>query len=249
MKIFKLYMFLLPAIIATFAGCGSHYALVRSRRGEYHIDSTLKADSGVIKAYLPYKQKMEAQMSAVLGQSAKNMEPNYDRESLLGNFYADATDAEAKKLVTFDFAIPTTKGGLRYAIPKGNITLSTIFELMPFENELLLIKLKGTDVEELLNFIAESNGQPVSGIRLKIKDKKPVEVVINGQPFDRNKTYLVLTSDYLANGGDNTKGFASPIERKPVGLRVREALINYVKQQTAAGKQINTELDGRITQN
>jgi len=249
MKIFKIQAVVLSVTIATLMGCQSHYALVKSGRGEYHIDSTVKVDSGVIKAYLPYKQKMEKQMSAVLGTSAKNMEPNYDRESLLGNFYADAAASEAKKLVAFDFAMPTTKGGLRYAIPQGNITLSTIFELMPFENELLLIKLKGTDVEELLNFIAASDGQPVNGIRLKIKDKKPVEVSINGQPFDRNKTYLVLTSDYLANGGDNTKGFANSIERKPIGLRVRDALINYVKQQTAAGKQINAQLDGRITKN
>lgn len=249
MKIFKLKAFLIPVAVAMFAGCQSHYALVKSGRGEYHIDSTLKVDSGVIRAYLPYKQKMEAQMSAVLGQSAFEMEPNYDRESLLGNFYADATAAEARKIVNFDFAIPTTKGGLRNAIPKGNIALNTIFELMPFENELVLLKLKGADVQQLLNFIAASDGQPVNGLRLKIKDKQPVEVTINGKPFDPNNTYTVLTSDYLANGGDNTKGMTLPIERKTVGLRVRDALISYVKQQTAAGKTINAQLDGRITKN
>ena len=247
MKIFKIQGLILSVAIATLIGCQSHYALVKSGRSEYPIDSTVTVDSAVIKTYLPYKQKMQATMSAVIGKSVVNMEPNTDRESLLGDFYADAAASEAKKLVAFDFAIPTTKGGLRNAIPKGNITLSNLFELMPFENELVLIKLKGADVEELLNFIAVSDGQPVNGIRLKIKDKKPVEVIINGQPFDHDKTYLVLTSDYMANGGDNTRGFASPMERKPIGLRVRDALVNYVKQQTAAGKPINAQLDGRIT--
>lgn len=249
MKIFNLNTFFISVLFAVFSGCQSHYALVKSGRGEYRMDSTVTVDSGIVKTYMPYKQKMEAQMSAVLGQSAIAMPKIDSAEIYLGNFYADAAATEARKVVSFDFAIPTTKGGLRYALPKGNITLSAIFELMPFENELVLLKLKGTDVQQLLNFIAASGGQPVSGLRMKIKDKLPAEVTINGTPFNPNNTYTILTSDYLANGGDNTKGLSSPLERKNVGLRVRDALINYVKQQTAAGKTINVQLDGRITKN
>ncbi|MDT3402084.1 5'-nucleotidase [Mucilaginibacter terrae] len=249
MKIFNLKALLILILLAAFAGCQSHYALVKSGRGEYHMDSTLAVDSGVIKTYLPYKQKMEAQMNAVLGQSAIAMPKSDSAETYLGNFYADATAAEARKIASFDFAIPTTKGGLRYAIPKGNVTLDNIFELMPFENELVLLKLKGTDVQQLLNFIAASGGQPVNGLRMTIKNRQPAEIIINGSLFNPNRTYTVLTSDYLANGGDNTKGMATPVERKNIGLRVRDALINYVKQQTAAGKTINVQLDGRITKN
>ncbi|MVN93124.1 5'-nucleotidase C-terminal domain-containing protein [Mucilaginibacter aquatilis] len=247
MKIFKPLLYL--AILATFFGCGKRYSIVRSARGEYHIDSTLTLDSGIVKTYLPYKRKMEAQMNAVLGESAVALEKERGTESLLGNFYADAVASEARKLFSFDFTIPTTKGGLRNEIPKGKITLSTIFELMPFENELVLLKLKGTDVQQLLNFIAASNGQPVSGLQMTISDKKPVNLLINGKPFNVADTYTVLTSDYLANGGDNTKGLATPLERKTIGLRVRDALVNYVKNQTASGKVINAQLDGRIKEN
>lgn len=232
------------------ASCKSHYNLVETKRSEYNIDNSLSADSAVIKTYLPYKQKMEAQMSAVIGQSARLLTKGGDSESLLGNFFADAVTAEALMIQPdIDFAVPTTKGGLRNDVAKGSITLSTMFELMPFENELVILKLKGTDVEQLLGFLAQSGGQPVTNIKFNIINGQAGQVTIKGLPFDRSRTYYVLTSDYIANGGDNVKGLANPLERKVLGLRVRDALINYVKQQTAAGKPIDAQLDGRITKN
>lgn len=232
------------------ASCKSHYTLVEAKRSEYNINSSVSVDSTVIKTYTPYKQKMDAQMSAVIGQSARLLTKSGETESLLGNFFADAVTAEALKIdSSIDFAVPTTKGGLRNDIAQGNITLSTMFELMPFENELVVLKLKGTDAEQLISFLAKSGGQPVSNIKLSIVNGQAQEVMIKGQPFDRNRTYNVLTSDYIANGGDSVKGLANPLERKVLGLRVRDALINYVKQQTAAGKPIDAQLDGRITKN
>lgn len=232
------------------ASCKSHYTLVEAKRSEYNINSSVSADSAVIKTYLPYKQKMEAQMNAVIGQSARLLTKSGEGESMLGNFFADAVTAEALKIdPSIDFAVPTTKGGLRNDIAQGNITLSTMFELMPFENELVVLKLKGTDAEQLISFLAKSGGQPVSNIKLNIVNGQAQQVMIKGQPFDRNRTYNVLTSDYIANGGDSVKGLANPLERKVLGLRVRDALINYVKQQTAAGKPIDAQLDGRITKN
>jgi 2',3'-cyclic-nucleotide 2'-phosphodiesterase (5'-nucleotidase family) len=242
----RLYKLLLVTMAFSYASCQSHYELVKANRVDYNINTGLAADSSIIKTYLPYKQKMDAQMSAVIGQSAKPLTKGVP-ESLLGNFFSDAVMYEAKKIAPgIDFSLSTTNGGLRNNLPAGNITMSAMFELMPFDNELVLLKLKGTDVEQLLNFVATTGGQPMSGITLKIKDKQPVNVLINGLPFDRNKTYLVLVSDYLANGGDNARGLAAPLERKNVGLLIRNALISYVKAQTAAGKIVNAELDGRI---
>jgi 2',3'-cyclic-nucleotide 2'-phosphodiesterase (5'-nucleotidase family) len=247
-KVYKIPVFAAAAML--WMSCQSHYALVKASRSEYHIDSTITTDSAVLKTYLPYKQQMDAQMNGVIGQCAKELPKTGGTETLLGNFFADAVTAESMKIEpAIDFAMPTTKGGLRNNLPKGNITLSNMFELMPFENELVLLKLKGTDVEQLLNFIAASDGEPVSNIKLKIKDKQAYDVLIKGQPFDKTKTYLVLTSDYIANGGDNAKGLANPIEKRNLGLLVRNALVNYVKSQTAAGKLIDANLDGRITKN
>lgn len=231
--------------------CSSNYQLVKSNRAEYAINKDVAADSIVIKAYLPYKQQLDAEMNQVIGHSDVLMVKSNDfPESLLSNFFSDAILQQALKSdPTIDFSMPSTKGGIRVDVPKGDIRLSNIFELMPFENELVAFTLKGNDVQQLLNFIAATNGQPVAGLRMKIVDKKPVDVQIKGQPFDSQKTYRVLTSDYIAGGGDNALGFKDPIEKKVIGLKVRDALINYVKETQAAGKTINPKLDGRITKN
>lgn len=229
--------------------CSSGYKLVKANRAEYVINEDLTADSTIIKAYLPFKEQLDGEMNQVLGYSEVLMtKSNELPETLLSNFFSDAILQQALKYdPTIDFAMPSTKGGLRVDLPKGAIRLSNLFELMPFENELIAFTLKGNDVQELLNFIAATNGQPVAGLRLKIVDKKPVDVFIKGKPFNHQQTYRVLTSDYVAGGGDNALGFKMPVEKKVLGLKVRDVLINYVKENQAAGRTINPKLDGRIT--
>lgn len=246
-KSFRNYLAISVGLLV--ASCSSGYQLTKSNRAEYAINKDIAVDSSVIKTYLPYKKQLDAEMSQVLGYSDVLMVKSNDLpETILGNFFSDAAMQQALKIdPTIDFAMPSTKGGIRVDVPKGEIKLSNIFELMPFENELIAFTLKGTDVQQLLNFIASTSGQPVAGLRMKIVDKKPVDVFINSKAFDPNKTYRVLTSDYIAGGGDNALGFKDPIDKKVLDLKVRQALINYVKENQAAGKTINPKLDGRIT--
>lgn len=231
--------------------CSSGYQLSKSNRTGYAINGMIAVDSAILKTYLPYKMQLDAEMNKVIGQSAMAMSKKSSDtlpESLLSNFFADAVMEQAIKIDSaIDFAIPSTKGGIRVDLPKGAVTVSNIFELMPFENELVVCTIRGTEARRLLEFIASTNGQPVSGLRMKIKDKKPVDVLINGRTFDADTNYRVLTSDYVSNGGDNTLGFKDPIEKKVLGLKVRDALINYVKENQATGKLITAKLDGRIT--
>ncbi|WP_316830888.1 5'-nucleotidase C-terminal domain-containing protein [Pedobacter aquatilis] len=238
------------AAMALLFSCKSHFDLVRANRNQYAINSAVPADSAVIKTYLPYKLKMDEQMNAVIGRTDSALVKTRGPESRLGNFFADACLSEAKKIDnTIDFAMPSTTGGLRNSLPKGDIKLSNVFELMPFENELLVLKLKGKDVLDLCKFIAQTGGQPVSALKLKIENKAPVEILINGKAFDVSKTYNVLTSDYIAGGGDDSFGMANPLEKKVLKLKVRDALIQYIKNQTSAGKTITAQLDGRIVAN
>jgi 2',3'-cyclic-nucleotide 2'-phosphodiesterase (5'-nucleotidase family) len=248
----KNYAYYILIILAPLlAACSSGYKLVKSNRSEYALNQTVAADSSIIKTYTPYKLKMDAEMNRVIGHSAVLMSKKSSdtlAESLLSNFFADAVLQQAlKSNPDIDFAMPSTKGGLRVDFPKGDITVSHVFELMPFENQLIVFTLKGSDVLRLLKFIASQNGEPVARLKMTIKDKKPVDVYINGIPFDPARTYRVLTTDYISGGGDNTRGFEQPLERKILGLKVRDALMNYVKEREAAGQIINSKLDGRIT--
>lgn len=229
--------------------CGSHYKLVKSNRSEYKMDKERAVDSSLIKTYLPYKIKMEQEMNTVIGHSEVLMSKN-DKvpENLLRNFFSDAILHEGLKYDrSIDFAMPSTKGGLRVDVPKGEVKMSHIFEVMPFENEMMIFTLGPADVKNLLNFIAKTGGQPVAALRMKIVNDQPVDVMINGKPYDPARNYKILTSDYVAEGGDNVQSFKNPIEKKIVGVRMRDALITYIKENEAAGKTINPKLDGRIT--
>jgi 2',3'-cyclic-nucleotide 2'-phosphodiesterase (5'-nucleotidase family) len=188
-------------------------------------------------------------MQVVIGQSEKAL-IKADLESTLGNFFCDAVMIETKKYLGNDSlllnAAVFNKGGLRNSLPQGNITIGNIFELMPFDNEVVLLKLSGSQIKDMVEKISEKGGIPVSGIRLFIKDNKPIQVTVNGQSFDESKYYWIVTSDYLANGGDNYNFFKNAIERKTTGILLRDMIITHCKTQTKKGVLIKSQLDGRI---
>ncbi len=246
---YTLYSFLIA--LCFFTSCNTPYAVTKSNREEYPINDKVDVDSSIIKTYLPYKIALDSEMNKVIGYTnVALVKKSTLPESLIGNFFADAVFHQAKKIQpNIDFALPSTNGGLRNDVALGPVKVSNIFELMPFENEAVVFNLKGKDVFEILKFIAASGGQPVSGLKMNIKNNLPEQVVINGKEFDINKDYMVLTSDYIASGGDDSKGFGNPISKKVLGLKIREALLQEVNDIQAEGKKINAKLDGRITKN
>lgn len=174
-----------------------------------------------------------------------------DIESTLGNFFCDAVLYETKLLLGKDSllvdAAVFNKGGLRNSLPKGNITTGHVFELMPFDNELVLLRMSGAQVEDMLSKIAEKGGIPVGGIRMNIDNGKFINVQINGKPFDKSREYWIITSDYLANGGDNYVFFKNALERKNMNVLLRDMIINYCNHTTQQGKTLKPYLDGRIS--
>lgn len=236
---------ILPLVIAL-SSCSSHLALTGNSKQEYRMDATLPDDPNIVKEYLPYKQRLDSSMNVVIGTTDKALTKEYDApETLLGDFFCEALMQQAGKLGTAaDFCL-ATKGGLRADLPKGAITVGKIYELMPFENELVTVSLKGTDVRKILDFIAHSGGQPEAGIRMIIRSGKPTDVLIQGRPFEENRNYTLLTYDYLAAGAEHLD-FLRDLPRQVLHKKVRDALLDYIRDQTAAGKQINTQTDGRI---
>ncbi len=203
-------------------------------------------DSAMLAFYKPYKQRLDSSMNDVIAVAETEI-ARAKPEGKLNNLMADAMAEIARQnQIKFDMAY-TNYGGLRLAIPQGKIPLYKIYELMPFENRLVSVTFKGSDMQLFLDYIAEMGGDPVSGIRCKIKDKKAIDIFINGEPFNNNKEYVVLTSDYMANQGDGAYIFAKAYNRQEYQIKLRDTILDYLKQQTQAGKTINPQLDGRIT--
>jgi len=234
------------------ASCKPAYTIQKTEQTEYILSDTSNAaiDSSVYSMILPYREKVVGTMSTVIAESETDLEKGVP-ESKLGNFVSDACMSESKKIFypsdgrQADFAF-FNNGGLRKSLPKGNITVGDVFELMPFENELVVLTLNGKLVKKIFNFIASKEGAPVSGVRFQIKDHEAINITIHNEPLDTTKTYKALTSDYLANGGDSFD-FLVGAPRERVNLKVRDAILQDLKSASKEGRKINIVTDGRIS--
>ena len=124
-------------------------------------------------------------------------------------------------------------GGIRADLAKGPVTVGDAYALMPFENEVVIVTMKGEKVQELVDYLIKHRlPHPLSKqVSLQItKDGKITHFTINGQPFDPNKTYVVVTSDYLYNGGDEMYFFKGALDADKIGYKLRNVLIDYFKK-------------------
>ncbi len=213
--------------------------------------SVPEIDTIIYQKISKYREPLEEVMGSTIVHSEHSMSRGTP-EGLLNNFVADLTlnigsrayDPDDNKPI--DFCI-LNYGGLRTSIPKGEVTKSRVYELMPFENELVVVTLTPEETYDLFRYLASSkDGMPISGIRLGIKDDYPEVIEIDGSPFDMGRNYKVLTSDYLAHGGDNMDFFLQPVNYELVGIKLRDAIIHHMENVHEQGEKISSSLDERI---
>ena len=208
-------------------------------------------DSSIILLVAPYKEKLEEDMSKTISLSSEEL-TKAKPESKLTNLVADLlmeagkSFSETKRKDAYPDAAFVNYGGLRTSLPKGKITVGNIFELMPFENELVLLKLSGKTMNEFIEKVAERGGDGVSGMKLGIKDGQIAHLTIGGKQLDSNKDYWLVTNDYIANGGDDMSMLADRKELVQTGYKIRDLIIDRLKDQYQAGKGIDLQLDGRF---
>ncbi len=240
-KIVRLTLFVFFAI-----GCrNSSFVVKQQGYQNYKIHDSLDIDSSLFNSFSSYRMALQEQMSEVIGHAQENM-IRQRPESALGNFFADAlfrfysdTNILTPKP---DFAL-FNYGGIRASLSAGEITRGEIFEIMPFENELVLVKLSGDKLHTMFQYIIEKGGEPISHMKLHFKNDTLQMCLINEMPYQSEKTYWVLTSDYLAQGGDKMEFFKNPVEYVTTGIKIRDALMNYVKNSPGV---IQAKLDQRI---
>ncbi len=213
------------------------------------LDSTYSNQKKIEELVIPYKTDLEKEMNEVLVISNDEFTREKGKpETKLGNLVADLSMEVAQKMYNgnIDFCM-LNFGGLRTSLPKGEITRGKVFELMPFENELVVVTLSKEQFDTLISYIKNVGGQPIAGIKINFSTT-PTQVKIKNRKNDKslNTTYKVLTSDYLANGGDNMKFFLNPINYEKVGIKLRDAIIQYCVEQHAQGKQLTGKIEGRI---
>jgi 5'-nucleotidase len=249
----KLFTYLLITTTCLIIACSTNPKYV-SKNSSISVDSTYTADMQVSKLISPYKSKLDAEMNEVLVISSQEFPREKGKpQTLLGNLVADLSLEIAKNMYTdsIDFCL-LNFGGLRTSLPKGEITRGKIFELMPFENELVVLTINKDSLNSLISYLVINGGQPVSGnFKLSTIETKDLDDALNPLPISseamKNSNQVnVLTSDYLANGGDNMTFFSNPIKYEKVGIKLRDAIIKYCIDENKKGNTLTSKIDGRI---
>ena len=203
------------------------------------INERTKTDPAVEAVIKPYRDQLHAEMNTVIGTAAVDLVRDRP-EGTLGNFVTDVMLQTARKFGEVDCAI-TNSGGLRAPVFAGDITVGSIFQVMPFENRLVIARFTGEQFMDVVREIAQMGGAPVSGLTI-ISTDNIVEAYVGQEKVDENRTYTVATIDYLLKGGGSMEEMWKGKLVKDTGVLLREALIAYVQEQ----KTINVGIEGRI---
>ncbi len=218
--------------------------------GLKYIGAEIKEDQALLELLKPYAAKVDQVLSEVIGVAEELFPQGAVRkeETALGNLVADSMLWQTRNLNT-DFAIQNG-GGIRADLPAGTITKKTIYEILPFDNSIVVVTIKGADLLPLFDFIATTPGkgafpQVSEGVSFTINTAtgKCEDVLVKGKPIDPDKIYRIATNSFMAIGGDGYQAFVKAIERYDTSMFQRDACIEYLIQ---LGGKIKPELKKRI---
>jgi 2',3'-cyclic-nucleotide 2'-phosphodiesterase (5'-nucleotidase family) len=229
-----------------------------ARVTETAIDATTPDDPAVSKMLAVYSPKVK-ELEVVLGKLTGELKKGGAGSGSLGNFVTDGMRAQTSLKTGKPVAVALmNSGGMRRnTIGEGELKARDIFELLPFENALVTLDLTGEQLLKVLQMIV-SRREAQSGARLVYKTNadKTSELVrarlVGGDYgregiIDPKATYTIVTIDYLYRVGGSTYGMLREgKDMKELGVTLRDAIMNYVKAETAAGRDIKPNLDGRF---
>ena len=214
------------------------------------VGKTQAEDPAIAAIIAPYHDRVTAQMQEVLGTAPEPL-VKAPGESPLANFVADLQRQRASQALKEPIPLGVmTNGGLRAGFAAGPVTMGEVFELMPFENELVVLDAPGPVVQQLFDYAAHIK-MAVSGATYTVTfDGLPKDIRIGDQPFDVNedRTWPIAISDYLATGGDNMTFFKTIVPRH-TSVLLRTAIADHIRDLTKAGQPVAARVEGRVRAN
>jgi 2',3'-cyclic-nucleotide 2'-phosphodiesterase (5'-nucleotidase family) len=220
------------------------------------VDASIPDDPPVDKMLAVYGPKVR-ELEVVIGKLKGELKKGGTGSGSLGNFVTDGMRAQASLKTGKPVAVALmNSGGMRRnSIAEGELKARDIFELLPFENALITVDLTGEQLTRLLQMIVAGR-EAQSGARLvyktnadKTSEMESAKLRDSGREndIDPNAMYTIVTIDYLYKVGGAKYGMLQQGKNmKELGITLRDALINYVKSETAAGREVKPNLDGRF---
>ncbi|MBP6757824.1 MAG: 5'-nucleotidase C-terminal domain-containing protein [Flavobacterium sp.] len=235
--VLKLFVIFLTLFLVV--SCGKqNYSVSKIEGKQIAITDKEKQDAQIENFIKPYREHINNDLDSILAYCPETLDKSSGKwQTTIGNLLADVTFQRGKNLFmarekkNIDLCI-LNHGGIRSILPKGNVTTRTAYEIMPFENSLVVIALKGEQIFEMVDyFIATQKPHPLSGITFTIsKDNTAKNILIQGKPVKKEAIYYVATNDYLSNGGDNMNFFKKGTQKYDLDYKLRNILIDYFKE-------------------
>lgn len=223
------------------------------------VDSNIADDPSIEKILSPYAAKVRA-LNVVIGSLEGELKTGGIGANTMGQFVVDGIRAAASAKLGKPVVLAFTNGsGLRKnLISPGELRASDVFELLPFENALVEIDLTGTQLISILQRVT-SGRDAQAGARIHFRwngqdrpeliSAKLVDKMGREREIEPNTTYTIITIDYLLKVGGGAYAILQEGKNvRPLNLTIRDAVIDYVKSETAAGRTIRPRLDDRFVQ-
>jgi 2',3'-cyclic-nucleotide 2'-phosphodiesterase/3'-nucleotidase len=208
----------------------------------------LAPDSAMAARAEGWNGAVAAIASRAVGRSERALLREKEGESTVGNLVADVM----RRAVHADFALQNS-GGLRANLPAGEITEGHLYEVMPFDNTIVVVALSGAQVEQTIeDALAHDLITQVSGLRYRFDlSRAPGDRVIEittegGQPLRPDADYQVACNNFMAAGGDYHATLKAARNPRDTGILVRDALREEVARLTREGKPLTAQLEGRV---
>ncbi len=212
--------------------------LVSIQAEQIRVDEHISEVDSIAAFIAPFRQRIETVLDSSLAYAPSTLTKGDGKyNTSAGNLLADIIYSEASPIYRvrtgkdIDFVL-LNHGGIRADIPKGIVNARTAYEIMPFENNIVVVELPGEAVLNLVDYLIKSKRpHPLSHIQIVLsRDDILQQLKIKGKPFDVNRTYHVATSSYLVTGGDNMTFFKGMTGSVDTDYLVRNAIIDYFKK-------------------
>lgn len=233
-------------ILTGLVACNKGHAPVLKQSTVIGVTAQIKEDTAILRQIAPYKAKLQAEISQVIGEAETAMPKQKTGEYALGNWMADVYLEEAKSKFPKAQIGLVASGGIRAGISNGPFTIGNAFEIMPFENELVVLAVKGSVLSEIVAEHYQSKKLNFSKISISLNSTSST-ILLDDKPTHPDSTYYIATSDYLANGGDNLNMLKKRSAIFNTKIKVRTAIIEHIRKLSETKKKIIAPAINRIS--
>jgi len=188
-------------------------------------------DPSIVAMLKPFRDSMSVAMDKPVFRSPArvSMSGLEDGDTPLGNFVADAM----LEAVSADISL-INSGGIRAPLPEGTVTVGDVFTVLPFDNTIVKVPMKGWQVRQLFDFIAGRIGKrgfaQIAGAEFVIRRNRASDIRVGGRALESDRTYQVATLDFLYGGGDGYTLFAKAGSAYPTGTFTHDAAVDFLRQ-------------------